>query len=109
MFDHIRHRGDSTLFKIDWPLQKKQNKMLIIINWFRIGPSNLEPKITLFNKNKKRIKSYLLGKKKQITFEFQLSNDNESIFLRVSDQLGFLEDVAGSYQSFRYVLSVKQN
>jgi len=107
VLDHIRHRGDSTLFKINSPMQKDQNEMLIKILWSRIGPSNLEPKITLFNQNMKQIKSYLLGKKKQITIEYQLTRDNRIIFLRVSDQLGFLEDVAGSYQSFRYVLSVK--
>ena len=108
VLDHIRHRGDSTLFKINWTLQKDQNEMLIKILWTRIGPSNLEPKITLFNKNREKIKSYLLGKKKQITIEYQLTKDNRIIFLRISDQLGFLENVAGSYQSFRYVLSVKK-
>ena len=109
VLDHIRHRGDSTLFKIDWPLKKEKNKMIIKIHWSRIGISNLEPKITLFNKKKIRIKSYLIGKKKHFTIEHQLTNDNRTIFLKVSDQIGFLEDVAGSYQSFRYVLSVKQN
>ncbi len=111
VFDHIRHRGDSTLFKIDSPQQKTKNQNTILINiiWSRIGPTNLSPKITLFDKNKKRIKSFLIGKKKQISVEHELNKDNIYIFLRVSDKVGFLEDIAGSYQSFRYILSVKHN
>jgi uncharacterized protein YmfQ (DUF2313 family) len=31
---------------------------------------------------------------------------NQTFYLRIADEVGFLEDVTGSYQSFRYVLSV---
>ena len=56
-----------------------------------------------------QLKSYLPGKKKQITFEHQLPKDRKIYFIRISDEIGFLEDVAGSYQSFKYILTVKQN
>ena len=111
VLDHIRHRGDSTLFRIDWPQKKYSNKngMNLKILWQRIGPSNLSPKITLLDKNKTSIKSFYTGKKKQVTFEHQLPKDRNIYFLRISDEIGFLEDVAGSYQSFKYILTVKQN
>ena len=52
---------------------------------------------------------FYTGKKKQITFEHQLPKDRKIYFIRISDEIGFLEDVAGSYQSFKYILTVKQN
>ena len=108
VYDHIRHRGDSTLFKVEEDLIKninEQNK-LVKIFWQRFGPTNLKPKITLFDENKKHIKTYDLGKRKHFFFEHKLINDKKALYLRISDELGFLEDVAGSYQSFRYVLSI---
>ena len=44
------------------------------------------------------------GKKKNVSFIFELPKGNEKFFLRISDEVGFLEDVTGSYQSFRYIL-----
>ena len=85
------------------------SNIFLIIYWQRIGPSNLSPKITLLDQNKKRIKLFYTGKKKQITFEHQLPKDRKIYFIRISDEIGFLEDVAGSYQSFKYILTVKQN
>ena len=110
VLDNIRHRGDSTLFRIDWPQKKYSNinGMVLKILWQRIGPSNLSPKITLLDKNKTSIKSFYTGKKKQVTFEHQLPKDRNIYYIRISDEIGFLEDVAGSYQSFKYILTVKQ-
>ncbi len=110
VIDNIRHRGDSTLYKIDFSKNKKSNegKKFLKIIWHRIGPSNLSPKITLLDKKKQRIKSFLLGRKKDFIFKHEFSKNKKTFFLRVSDEIGFLEDVAGSYQSFRYILIVKQ-
>ena len=108
VFDHIRHRGDSTLFRIKLPKKKfslAENNVLKI-SWYRIGPTNLVPKITLFDQNKNRINSHVLRKQKHFSWEYKLPAVKQTFFLRISDELGFLEDVAGSYQSFRYILSV---
>ena len=35
-----------------------------------------------------------------------IPKENDKFFLKISDEIGFLEGVAGSYQSFRYFLTV---
>ena len=108
VYDHIRHRGDSTLFRIE-PLnntQSKETNKVTSLSWFRIGPTNLRPKLTLYDQNRKRIKSYMLRKKKQFLFKYKIPEGKQAFYLRISDEVGFLKDVAGSYQSFRYVLTV---
>lgn len=107
VYDHIRHRGDSTLFRIKAPmdLESGETNKLISLTWFRLGPTNLRPKLTLFDQNRKRIKSYRLGKKKQFVFKYKIPEDKQAFYLRISDEVGFLENVAGSYLSFRYILT----
>ena len=39
-------------------------------------------------------------------FKFKMPEGNQAFYLRISDEVGFLEDVTGSYQAFRYVLRV---
>jgi len=108
VYDHVRHRGDSTLFKIKRPLIKNSNEQnnSLKITWNRIGETNLRPKIIVFDRNKKRIKSYSLGKKKKFFFVYELPKNEQIFYLRISDEIGFLEDVSGSYQSFQYVISI---
>ena len=106
VYDQIRHRGDSTLFRIESPIDNEKAKKVISLSWTRLGKTNLRPKLTLFDQNRKRIKSYRLNKKKKFVFKFQLPEGSHAFYLRISDEVGFLEDVTGSYQSFRYVLRV---
>jgi len=39
-------------------------------------------------------------------FKYKMPEGSLAFYLRISDEVGFLEDVTGSYMSFRYVLSV---
>ncbi len=106
VYDHIRHRGDSTLFRIEFPFvnETEEANNVLSLSWSRLGKTNLRPKLTLFDQNRKRVKSYRLGKKKKFKFKFKMPEGNQAFYLRISDEVGFLEDVTGSYQSFRYVL-----
>ena len=108
MYDNIRHRGDSTLFMI---ISNKKNgsyeeNNLIKIIWNRLGPTHLRPKITVYDYNRKRVKGYLLKRKKHFSFQYLLPEGNDAFYLKISDEIGFLEGLAGSYQSFRYILTV---
>lgn len=107
VFDNIRHRGDSTLFMIKTYDDNESNeeKNSIKMTWSRLGPTHLRPKLTLYDQNHKRVKTYLLKRKKQFTFQYKLPEGKNAFYLRISDEIGFLEGVAGSYQSFRYVLT----
>ena len=108
VYDNIRHRGDSTLFMImaDKKYESYEEKKLIKINWNRLGPTHLRPKLTIYDHNRKRVKGYLLKRKKHFSFQYLLPEGNEAFYLKISDEIGFLEGVAGSYQSFRYFLTV---
>ncbi|GIT03041.1 MAG: hypothetical protein CM1200mP28_03000 [Deltaproteobacteria bacterium] len=79
---------------------------MIKITWNRLGPTHLGPKLTIYDHNRKRVKGYLLKRKKHFSFQYLLPEGNEAFYLKISDEIGFLEGVAGSYQSFRYFLTV---
>tara|TARA_B100000315_G_scaffold28415_1_gene24194 strand:- start:264 stop:1718 length:1455 start_codon:yes stop_codon:yes gene_type:complete len=108
VYDNIRHRGDSTLFKIkaDKDNESYEEKNLIKITWNRLGLTHLQPKLTIYDHNRKRVKGYLLKRKKHFSFQYILPEGKDAFYLRISDEIGFLEGVAGSYQSFRYILTV---
>ena len=108
VYDNIRHRGDSTLFMIiaDKKNESYEGKNLIEIIWNRLGPTHLWPKLTIYDHNRKRVKGYLLKRKKHFSFQYLLPEGNDAFYLKISDEIGFLEGVAGSYQSFRYFLTV---
>ena len=108
VYDNIRHRGDSTLFmiKADKDNESYEEKNLIKITWNRLGPTHLQPKLTIYDHNRKRVKGYLLKRKKHFSFQYILPEGKDAFYLRISDEIGFLEGVAGSYQSFRYILTV---
>ena len=108
VFDNIRHRGDSTLFMIIVDKNKVtyKEKKLVKMAWNRLGPTHLRPKITIYDRNRKRVKGYLVKRKKNFSFQYLLPKGNDAFYLKISDEIGFLEGVAGSYQSFRYILTV---
>ena len=108
VYDHIRHRGDSTLFRIETEKYSEitENKKVINFNWMRLGRTNLRPKLTLFDKNRKKIRSYWLGKKNNLLFKYTIPDNEQVFYLRIADEVGFLKDVAGSYQSFRYIITL---
>ena len=83
-----------------------EEKNLIKITWNRLGPTHLRPKLTIYDHNRKRMKGYLLRRKKHFSFQYLLPEGSGAFFLKISDEIGFLEGVAGSYQSFRYILTV---
>jgi len=108
VYDNIRHRGDSTLFMIlvDKKKASYEEKKLVKMAWNRLGPTHLRPKITIYDRNRKRLKGYLVKKKKNFSFQYLLPQGNDVFYLKISDEIGFLEGIAGSYQSFRYILTV---
>ena len=107
VYDNIRHRGDSTLFRIEVPKEaytEEKNKV-VSLTWRRLGPTHLRPKLTLFDQNRKRIKSHLLRSRKQFSFKYKIPFGKETFYLRISDEVGFLKGVTGSFQSFQYILT----
>ena len=108
VYDNVRHRGDSTLFMIiaDNKNESYEERKLIEITWNRLGPTHLWPKLTIYDHKRERVKGYLLKRKKHFSFQYLLPKGNDAIYLKISDEIGYLEGVAGSYQSFRYLLTV---
>ena len=93
------------MFRIESPFNEtEETKNVLSLSWSRLGKTNLRPKLTLFDQNRKRVKSYRVGKNKKFKFKFKMPEGNQAFYLRISDEVGFLEDVTGSYQSFRYIL-----
>ncbi len=107
VYDHIRHRGDSTLFRIEIPKHIKNNEgnRLINLTWFRLSPTHLNPEITIFDQNRNRKKSFLMRRLKKFSFQYKIPIGQENFYIRISDEVGFLKGISGSYQSFHYILA----
>jgi len=95
------------LFRIEVPKNMNVNEenKLINLSWFRLGTTHLNPELTIFDQNRNHKKSYLLRRQKQFIFQYKIPVGQEAFYLRISDEVGFLKGVAGSYQFFHYVLT----
>ena len=47
-------------------------------------------------------------KKKAITINYENIPENGKLFLRISDEIGYINSLIGGYQSFRYVIRVEE-
>ena len=47
-------------------------------------------------------------KKKAITVNYENIPENGKLFLRISDEIGYIKSSVGGYQSFRYVMRVEK-
>lgn len=100
VYDQIRHRGDSTTYRLN-SLQQNQT---VSLDWFRLGKSNLKPLISLLDVNQNLIKRHYLGNKKKFRLRFRASKDETVIYIRISDETGYVEGIGGSFQFVHYLL-----
>jgi hypothetical protein len=47
-------------------------------------------------------------KKETITINYGNHIENRKLFMRISDEIGYIKSSVGGYQSFRYVLRVEK-
>ncbi|MBC8258840.1 MAG: hypothetical protein H8E38_07485 [SAR324 cluster bacterium] len=107
VYDYIRHRGDSTLFRINTSgtSDSVERNKVISLTWQRLGVTHLRPKLTIYDNKMEQKKTYLLKNRKLFSFKHIIPEGEETFYLRISDEVGFLGGLAGSFQSFRYLLS----
>jgi len=105
-YDHIKTRGDSTLYKVDIP----SGTRFLSIQWYRVGNTNLRPKLTLYDQKRMPQREYRMAQRKILSTRYRIpsgrTREKSHIFIGVSDELGYVEDVVGGYQSFGYILRV---
>ncbi|MBF0288187.1 MAG: hypothetical protein HQM14_10245 [SAR324 cluster bacterium] len=102
VYDVIRSRGDSTLFKVEskHPLQKMTGK------WQQIGKTNLSPELSVYDAQHHLIKRYAPKHNGMIEFQYQLPKDQSHFYIRINDQIGYLEGEAGSYLFVHYIIQI---
>ena len=100
VYDHIKNRGDSTTFR----LETLKSSEVLEFQWFRIGKTNLRPIISLLDEKLEVVKSYRLSNIRRFSFNYKVPDGTDTLYLRISDETGFIEGIGGSFQFFHYLL-----
>ena len=100
VYDHIKNRGDSTTFR----LETLKSSEVLGFRWFRIGKTNLRPIISLLDEKHEVVKSYRLSNIRRFSFNYKVPDGTDTLYLRISDETGFIEGIGGSFQFFHYLL-----
>lgn len=101
VYDYIRNRGDSSLFKVE---AKQGDKLQI--KWNRVGITKLRPMITIYDALDNPIKRYFPKKKKMISFFYNIPVDQSIFFIKISDEIGYVQGISGSYNYFHYIIQI---
>ncbi len=97
----ILNRGDSDLLQVPAGFSGT-------LRWQRLGPTNLMPQITLYDQNLQLLERHRLGRKTTLELTREGgAEEAESFFIRVSDEIGYIEGVVGGYQLFHYILELR--
>ena len=105
VYAELSNRGSSHWFFLELPKEVKANWE---ISWDVLGSTKLQPEIFLLDSKRKRINQQLMMKKKAITINYENIPENGKLFLRISDEIGYIKSSVGGYQSFRYVIRVEK-
>ena len=101
IYGHVDSRGDADIFLGD-VLQPGEE---IEIEWYRLGRTNLQPVIRIYDQGGFLKKTIHLGNAKKFTH----SLTGEAFYLEVADRHGYLNWDAGGYLDFHYLLRVSRN
>jgi hypothetical protein len=104
-YAELSNRGNSHWFFLELPKEVKTNWQ---ISWDVLGSTKLQPEIFLLDSKRKRIAQQLMMKKNVITINYENIPENGKLFLRISDEIGYIRSSIGGYQSFRYVMRVEK-
>jgi hypothetical protein len=96
----IQNRGDSDLLKI----RTGTGGML---NWSLLGATNLMPQVTVYDRSLKVRQRLVPNKKNQLSIRYSPEEVGEEFFIRISDEIGYIEGVVGGYQLFYYLIELE--
>jgi hypothetical protein len=105
VYAELSNRGSSHWLFLELPKEVKANWQ---ISWDVLRSTKLQPEIFLLDSKRKRIHQQLMMKKKAITINYENIPENGKLFLRISDEIGYIRFSVGGYQSFRYVIRVEK-
>ncbi|MBF0280630.1 MAG: hypothetical protein HQM13_22740 [SAR324 cluster bacterium] len=102
VYDFLRSRGDSTSFKIDWA----QPGDSLAGTWQKIDRTRMNPILSIFDAQGNLVEQHSPEREGGIHFEYQLPQNETHFYIRISDQIGYIEGESGSYLSLHYVLKI---
>lgn len=102
VYDYLRSRGDSTLYKVEWP----QPGEVIQGIWSRIARTHLTPVLSIYDAQRNLIERYPPKVNGIIQFEYQLPKTESHFYIRIHDQIGYIQGEAGSFLSLHYAIQV---
>ena len=102
VYDYLRNRGDSTLFKINLQNSSKP----VVGNWYRIERTNLSPTLSVYDAQKNLVARYAPQKNGKIKFNYQPSQGESFFYVKISDQVGHTTGESGSYLFVHYLIKI---
>ncbi len=105
VYDLLRSRGDSTFFKVE----SKNPGQTMTGKWQRIGNTNLSPLLSVYDAQHHLVERYTPKRNGVIEFQYKLPKDHSHFYIRINDQIGYLEEEAGSYLFVHYILQISSS
>ncbi|MDT8446478.1 MAG: hypothetical protein RRB13_06225 [bacterium] len=101
VYGMVTSRADEDLFLI----QPKVGAKMLVIEWGRVGKTDLSPQIKLYDQEVEYLNQYnLIGTRRtEIRYNFRESPQGP-VYLRVADRVGFIQGETGGFKNFRYLI-----
>jgi len=79
---------------------------VLMIEWFQFGKTDLIPQLRLYDENFELLDRYnLQDGKNKVVFDYDFKeNFPQRVYIRITDQIGFIKGETGGYKSFNYLL-----
>ncbi|MDH5559243.1 MAG: hypothetical protein OEY59_00135 [Deltaproteobacteria bacterium] len=102
MLGKISSRVDNDVFMLTTPELKSKLK----IKWIQVGKTDLSPLLKLYDKDFNYLNSYFLaGNQNQLEIDYEpISDDPQTLFVLITDRIGFVAGETGGFKSFYYLL-----
>jgi len=98
----ISSRADEDIYQISG----KENETTLVINWTRFGKTALSPQLKLYDEQFQHLGTYKIrGSQTSLRIQYEHEDQfSQKIFLRISDEVGFIQGETGGFKSYRYLL-----
>ena len=105
VYGEIPNRGGSHWLQLELP---GDSESAWKVRWQVLGTTKLRPEILVFDDQRNRVQQQSMIKSGSISIDYAYQEKEKKLFLRISDEIGYIKSAVGGYQSFRYALRIEK-
>jgi hypothetical protein len=105
--DRLQDRSRNTWFQVV-PEDESPESSKWVISWKNLDSTNLRPQIEILDGEFDVLHRVPMFEQGNLEFVLQQQKPGANFFIRVSDQIGYIEKLVGSYQFYHYALRLEK-